>query len=339
MPRLHLRAAILALALAPASRAQSGTIDQVSPYPNGSGSAGYNTVSSLVWQMQVRAGLTGTLEGFTLNCTGPAGDTLAVRIRMGAGWNTGPAVFTGTLVKPTSTNFENVFVDTTSAAILLHGNDLFVIEVQGNTGSVGLDGSYVQPPGFPLYAEPLFLGGPGCFTDCGWRIAFTTYVLGGSTIFCLGDGTQSTSCPCGNSGQPGRGCNNSGTTGGALLFTQGTTSPDTLVFTSTGELSTSPSIFLQGTLSLPTPVVFGDGVRCVGGILKGLYVHPAVNGVVSAPQAGDPSVSQRSSDLGDPIPSGATRSYQVYYRDPDPVFCSTPVGNTWNISNGRQVVW
>jgi hypothetical protein len=33
------------------------------------------------------------------------------------------------------------------------------------------------------------------------------------------------------------------------------------------------------------------------------------------------------------------RAYQVYYRDPDAAFCPAPAGNTFNVSNGVQLVW
>jgi hypothetical protein len=162
-----------------------------------------------------------------------------------------------------------------------------------------------------------------------------------ATPFCFGDGTLATACPCNNNGSPGRGCNNSANTGGALLSAAGTTNPDTLVLTSSGELATALSIFLQGNASLATPVPFGDGVRCIGGNLERLYVENAVVGVVSAPQPGDPSITTRSTNLGDPIApgSGAVRYYQTYYRDPNLAFCPAPPGNSWNVSNGVSITW
>jgi hypothetical protein len=65
----------------------------------------------------------------------------------------------------------------------------------------------------------------------------------------------------------------------------------------------------------------------------------ASGGVATAPQASDLPVSVRSATLGDPIPTGATRHYQTYYRDPDLGFCPSPTGNTWNVSNALSVVW
>jgi hypothetical protein len=171
----------------------------------------------------------------------------------------------------------------------------------------------------------------------------TSWTLSGTdnqlpvTPFCFGDGTQPVSCPCGNSGAAGRGCANSSGTG-AVLASTGSPSNDTMVFTSSGELPSALSILLQGgTTTGPNAVPFGDGLICVAGILKRLYVKSAVGGVATAPGPGDPSVMTRSAQLGDTIPLGATRNYQMYYRDPNATFC--PTGGTFNISNGLRVVW
>ncbi|MBK7641435.1 MAG: hypothetical protein IPJ19_00050 [Planctomycetes bacterium] len=159
------------------------------------------------------------------------------------------------------------------------------------------------------------------------------------TPFCFGDGGAG-ACPCGNNGTSGRGCQNSASTGGAILAGTGTASlaNDTLVLNSTGELPTALSILLQGSTAV-APIAFGDGLRCAGGTLKRLYVRNATGGAISLPQAGDPSISARSAALGDALTNGATRYYQTYYRDPQLGFCPTPQGNSWNISSGVFVVW
>lgn len=159
------------------------------------------------------------------------------------------------------------------------------------------------------------------------------------TAFCFGDGSGA-ACPCGNSGSLGHGCQNSASTGGALLSATGQSSlsADTLTLTASGELPTALSIPSQGTTTI-SPVFFGDGLRCTGGALKRLYEKNAVGGVVSVPQAGDLSISARSAQLGDVIASGSTRYYYTYYRDPSTTFCATPPGNTWNVTNNLAVVW
>ena len=157
--------------------------------------------------------------------------------------------------------------------------------------------------------------------------------------FCFGDGTQTTACPCANTGAAGHGCANSAVAAGALLTAAGNVVPDELEMTSSGELATSFSILLQGTAEFANPIAFGDGLRCVGGNLKRLYTRQASAGTVAFPGAGNPSISARSAALGDPIPAGATRWYQTYYRDPNLAFCPSPPGNSWNVSNGIEVVW
>jgi hypothetical protein len=115
-------------------------------------------------------------------------------------------------------------------------------------------------------------------------------------------------------------------------------SGDTLVLQSAGELPSALSIVLQGTVSIE-PASYGDRLRCVGGALKRLYVRNAVGGIVTAPQGSDPSISARSAALGNLIPAGGSRFYQVYYRDPSATFCPSPPGNTWNVSSGIEAVW
>jgi Tol biopolymer transport system component len=160
-----------------------------------------------------------------------------------------------------------------------------------------------------------------------------------ATSFCLGD-TTGAACPCGNRGGPFRGCENSASTGGAVLGASGITSlsNDMLRITSFGERASVLSVFLQGTTTI-TPANYGDGLRCIGGTLERLYARNARLGVVTAPQGADLSISARSAALGDSIPAGATRYYQVYYRDPAITFCPDPPGNSWNVSNALSVVW
>lgn len=166
--------------------AQTGTLDQQSPMSNASFNIG---ASSLTWQQQVRVGVAGQLEGFQLMIQGNAGAQFNARVRVGDGWNTGPIVFQNLFTKPNNGN-EIMFIDVTSANIMLNVNDTFVIETQGNDTGAGLVGSY--DPANPGYPEFLFLNQPGCFADCGWRHGFNTYMIqGGGLTLSINNGT----CP------------------------------------------------------------------------------------------------------------------------------------------------
>jgi Tol biopolymer transport system component len=150
-------------------------------------------------------------------------------------------------------------------------------------------------------------------------------------------------CPCGNPpGGPNQGCNNSSSTGGASLSASGIAylQIDSLVFTTTGEKPTSTSILLQGTGAHANGIVYGQGVRCVGGTLKRLFTKTAVAGSITAPDfgAGDATVSARSVALGDVIQPGQSRWYLVYYRDPV-VLGGCPASSTFNATQTGQVTW
>jgi len=152
------------------------------------------------------------------------------------------------------------------------------------------------------------------------------------------------SCPCANAPSgPTRGCDNSSSTGGAVLSASGVThlSADTLVFATSGEKPTALSIVLQGNGFLTGGgVVYGQGIRCTGGALKRLYSKSAVGGSITAPDfgAGDLSVSAQSAAKGDVIQPGQPRWYTVYYRDPI-VLGGCPSSSTFNATQTGQVAW
>jgi hypothetical protein len=162
-----------------------------------------------------------------------------------------------------------------------------------------------------------------------------------SVPFCGPGSAGVIACPCSNPpAGPARGCDNSSATGGASIHSSGVASlaADTLMFTTAGEKPTATSIVLQGTAMNPSGMIFGQGVRCVSGTLKRLYVRSASGGSISVPAGTDPSVSARSSTLGDTISAGSHRYYMVYYRDPI-VLGGCSALNTYNATNARDVTW
>jgi hypothetical protein len=155
--------------------------------------------------------------------------------------------------------------------------------------------------------------------------------------FCAGDGSLATGCPCGNEGQPGHGCESSAGTGGATLVASGTTSPDGVVLSAAGLPPGAAAVFVQGDAELPGGAVFGDGLRCVAGTLVKLYVEQADAGLAAAPTGPyDPPITRRSAALGQPFGPGATRVYQVLYRDDAAGFC--PPGS-FNATGAVRIRW
>jgi hypothetical protein len=194
---------------------------------------------------------------------------------------------------------------------------------------------------------------PGCYSFGGNPLAsFHLRLLSkGPCVVCLCNdecipGVSGViTCPCGNPQVPAfsdRGCNNSSNTGGAQLTATGSASlsNDSAHFVSAGEKPTASTILLQGRDPLLTHgAKFGQGVRCVNQTLKRLYVHPAVAGTVSFPQAGDPDVHTQSAAKGDVIAPGTNRHYMAYYRDPIVLGACTPLQDTFNSSQAMVVLW
>lgn len=159
---------------------------------------------------------------------------------------------------------------------------------------------------------------------------------------CFGDGScSSTPCPCGATGDVGKGCPNTGDAGGALLTASGTTSvlAADLVLHGSGMPGTVPSIMFQGTGlettagSPPTwGLPFGDGVRCAGGSIQRMEVKFNVGGASQYPEGGDLAIAVKGAI---PPGGGVTRYYQCWFRDPVGV-CT---GAGFNVSNALKVVW
>ncbi len=149
-----------------------------------------------------------------------------------------------------------------------------------------------------------------------------------AVAYCFGDGTG-TACPCANSGAAGNGCASSVNVNGGNLASTGnaSVSADTFVLQGSG-MPNSSALYFQGTTQIS--VVFGDGLRCVGGTVIRLGTKNNVAGASSYPNAGDQSVSVRGM-----VPSGATRDYQCWYRNAA-AFCTA---STFNLTNGLDVTW
>jgi hypothetical protein len=192
--------------------------------------------------------------------------------------------------------------------------------------------------------------GQGCgnservFYNGSMIIANVVYTYCGAGVaMCVPGEFGTMTCPCANPQSPAgasKGCNNSASTGGALLNSGGAAllSADTVVLTASGETPTATSIVLQGNHVSANGIAFGQGVSCASGTLTRLYTKHAVNGSIVAPGPGDPTVSARSAALGDTIVAGGTRWYLVYYRDAT-VLGGCSASSTFNATQGQAISW
>lgn len=157
------------------------------------------------------------------------------------------------------------------------------------------------------------------------------------TSFCNPGFDGVMSCPCGNAPSAlGRGCNNWNNTGGASIDAIGSTVYDTVTLLAEGMRPNATAIVLQGSTTSSVGIAFGDGVRCASGQLLRLAVKSTTaGGQLSYPSAGEVSIRSRNVALGSPIPYGARRVYQVYYRDPLSSGCTA----TFNVTNALQAQW
>lgn len=166
--------AVLVGGTARPATAQNGVQDQLSPF----GAAKLNVDADVyVWQQQVRANVSGQLEGIEFEfLAGDVGSRIRVAIKEGQGWNLSEPLIE-TIYSKRSPDPERVFFDLTAADIFLNPGEYYVIELQGSNHLARIAGNYLSTrDGGPLYSEPLLLN-EAPFSDGNWRLAFTTYML------------------------------------------------------------------------------------------------------------------------------------------------------------------
>jgi glucose/arabinose dehydrogenase len=199
---------------------------------------------------------------------------------------------------------------------------VFKIVPNGSTADCNLNGI---PDACDIQSgTSLDQNGNGIPDECDYSVA----------TFCPGDGTGAP-CPCGNSGTGGNGCANSViSTGAGLTFTGiPSVSADTFSLEG-GGMPNDSALYFQGTTQVNggLGVAFGDGLRCAGGTITRLGVRTNTLNGSTYPGGVGPSISVRGGITSGPT----TRTYQVWYRNAAPGFC-TP--STSNLSNGLSVVW
>jgi choice-of-anchor B domain-containing protein len=145
--------------------------------------------------------------------------------------------------------------------------------------------------------------------------------------FCDASDGSLASCPCANPGSPDTGCDIQQGTGGVRLdVVAQETSPQNRV-TATGvgyPAGTSPAsvVIRAAGLDPAAPVVFGDGLRCVGTPLVRLGATVAANGTST-------HTFGHGAGAGDFY-------YQLWFRNEPAMYC-TP--DAFNLSNGRRLSW
>ena len=137
------------------------------------------------------------------------------------------------------------------------------------------------------------------------------------------------SCPCGNLGDPDSGCEIQQGTGGVRLCTveQLTGAENRVTMQGTGyPLSATPTsiVIRSNALDPSRPVVFGDGLRCVGVPLVRLAATFAASG------------SSNHSFGHGPMAGSGSFHYQLWFRNTPAMYC-TP--DAFNLSNGRTLDW
>jgi hypothetical protein len=177
----------------------------------------------------------------------------------------------------------------------------------------------------------LMYGEPGFFYPTGpWNTGLDnpriTSELG--TAYCFGDGSG-TACPCGNSALPGQGCANS-TGGGASLDADGSPSvaADDLALVASGLPPHVSALLFQGSSQVNggAGALFGDGLRCAGGVVKRFHVQ-------SASASGTATFGPGLAASGG-WTSGQTENFQVQYRNN-----GGPCGSGFNLSSARSITF
>ncbi|MFN0244178.1 MAG: hypothetical protein ACKVWV_14915 [Planctomycetota bacterium] len=162
-------------------------------------------------------------------------------------------------------------------------------------------------------------------------------------LFCSGDGSLLTPCPCAPPdvvpappAAPGHGCANSFDLAGGKLIGAGNALADTVTLTATHVSPSGYAQFFVGTAADSFGVAVGDGVRCAGGALTRFGGQFATCGTVRYPNPAAGWTLPLSVVSGATPGSGASRHYQVSYRNAAAGFCSA---GTTNLTSGYRIAW
>lgn len=151
---------------------------------------------------------------------------------------------------------------------------------------------------------------------------------GSTTSFCDASDNALAACPCANPGAPDSGCDIAQGTGGVSLAVVG---QNTLATQATLSASGFPAasaatavVIRSGSLDPSSPIVFGDGLRCV-----------AAAGLVRL--AATSSSGGSSTHVFGHGAGPGTFFYQVWFRNTPSTFCNAAAA--FNLSNGQALAW
>ena len=118
----------------------------------------------------------------------------------------------------------------------------------------------------------------------------------------------------------------------------GTPALDDVVLNVDGVNASGNCIFMRGDGNNVSGVVFGDGVRCVDGVLRRRTKAIFSPNISSFPLPTDTVTLSNGWGLGNDTPpgSGITAYYMAYYRNAAAVFCPP---ETFNGTNGFVITW
>ena len=194
--------------------------------------------------------------------------------------------------------------------------------------------------------EAILLAGDASSGDSyGWSLArdgdaavvgATTAAIGGAgyvlrwtplyTTYCFGD-SSGTACPCGNTGASDAGCASSAGPGASVAAAgSASRAADDLAIAGAGLAPSQPVLLFAGPNSINggLGIVFGDGLRCVGGSVQRLGVHTATPGGSASWGPGLLATGGWS--------AGDTLRFQLWYRDP-----AGPCSSGFNLSDALEL--
>ncbi len=214
-----------------------------------------------------------------------------------------------------------------------------ILEISATTGvDSQLIGQCIDYPA----PWPNCAGNPGAPHPCGGTISGIQVVpVPYFQVMCTGD--VAANCPCGNNVPLGTvaGCISSFGYGGTLLGAgQPSIAANTFVLNGSNLGNNNPA--LTNTVKLlasRTPALVGtvfldDGALCLGGTLIRMGNFTTTGGAVAIPV---PTQVPNGSGQLVPVLPGEFFYYQIHYRDVNPTFCTSGLGNTSNMVSAYWV--